>query len=176
MSHALAKKYVNALVQGCNDNELEEVYQALMHLSQAYKVEKFNTIILSPNISKLDKETFVLSLLKTTDSKFVNFIKFLNSNDRLKYVPLIVKELAYQRALKSNTFEGTISTNFTMSEAQIKMLEDNFSKKFTAKIQLKNVLNAYPGIKVEIDDLGVEVSFSVERLKAQMSEHILKAI
>ena len=38
------------------------------------------------------------------------------------------------------------------------------------------MVNAYPGIKVELDNLGVEVSFSAERLKAQMCEHILKAI
>ena len=34
----------------------------------------------------------------------------------------------------------------------------------------------YNGIKIELEDLGVEASFSMDRLKAQMIEYILKAI
>ena len=41
---------------------------------------------------------------------------------------------------------------------------------------LEPVKSDYNGIKIELDDLGVEASFSVDRLKAQMSEYILKAI
>ena len=100
----------------------------------------------------------------------------LNCNDRLKLIPVVSKELKYQLSLKNNTYEGTVSTNFKMSQAQIATLEENFSKKFNSKIKLNANENSYPGIKVELDDLGVEVSFSVERLKAQMTEHILKAI
>lgn len=176
MSNAVAKKYVNALVQGCNSNELVEMFEELSELTKAYSLEKLNTIIDSPNIAKSTKEEFVLSLVQTKSVKFKNFIKLLNANDRLKLIPNVVEELAYQIALKNNTFEGTVSTNFAMNEVQIKMLEENFSRKFNAKIKLNNLVNAYPGIKVELDNLGVEVSFSAERLKAQMCEHILKAI
>ena len=175
MSNAVAKKYVNALVQGCNSNELVEMFEELSELTKAYSLEKLNTIIDSPNIAKSTKEEFVLSLVQTKSVKFKNFIKLLNANDRLKLIPNIEEE-AYQIALKNNTFEGTVSTNFAMNEVQIKMLEENFSRKFNAKIKLNNLVNAYPGIKVELDNLGVEVSFSAERLKAQMCEHILKAI
>ncbi len=176
MSGAIAKKYVNALMSSCNDKELIEVTSLLAHLGNAFTLEKFNNIILSPDVSVKAKEELVLSLLETSNSKFQNFIKLLSHNDRLKMIPTMVKELKYQLALKNNTYEGEVLTNFAVSKEQIAMLEENFSKKFNAKIKLHSKKETYPGIKVELDDLGVEVSFSLERLKAQMTEHILKAI
>lgn len=176
MSGAIAKKYVNALMSGCNGGELTEIYSLLTRLIEAFQIEKFNNIILSPDVSTKSKEELVLSLVESKSVKFQNFIKLLSSNDRLRLIPVVAKELKYQLSLKSNTFEGNISTNFKMSQAQIVMLEENFSKKFNAQIKLNVNENSYSGIKVELDDLGVEVSFSVERLKAQMTEHILKAI
>lgn len=176
MSGAIAKKYVNALMSGCTDGELSEVCRLLDQLIVAFQLEKFNNIILSPDVTSKAKEELVLSLVETNSIKFQNFIKLLNSNDRLKLIPSVAKELKYQLSLKNNTFEGSVLTNFEMSPAQVAMLEENFSKKFNAKINLNVNANTYPGIKVELDDLGVEVSFSLERLKAQMTEHILKAI
>ncbi|ATB68737.1 ATP synthase delta chain [Sulfurospirillum diekertiae] len=176
MSGAIAKKYVNALMSGCTDSELTEVYGVLVQLVEAFKLEKFINIILSPDVTSKSKEELVLSLVDTKNIKFQNLIKLINSNDRLKLIPHMAKELKYQLSLKNNSFEGSVSTNFKMSQTQVAMLEENFSKKFNAKINLNANANAYPGIKVELDDLGVEVSFSLERLKAQMTEHILKAI
>ena len=176
MSGAIAKKYVNALMSGCKESELTEAYGLLVQLVEAFKIEKFNNIVLSPDVSSKAKEELVLSLVETKNVKFQNFIKLLNSNDRLELIPVVAKELKYQLSLKNNTFEGSVSTNFKMSQEQVAMLEENFSKKFNSKINLNANANTYPGIKVELDDLGVEVSFSLERLKAQMTEHILKAI
>ena len=176
MSGAIAKKYVNALMSSCNEAELTEVYGLLTQLVEAFKLERFYNIILSPDVATKAKEELVLSLVETQNVKFQNFIKLLNCNDRLKLIPVVSKELKYQLSLKNNTYEGSVSTNFKMSQAQIATLEENFSKKFNSKIKLNANENSYPGIKVELDDLGIEVSFSVERLKAQMTEHILKAI
>ena len=176
MSGAIAKKYVNALISSCNDAELTEINGLLTQLVGVFKIEKFNNIILSPDVSTESKEGLVLSLTEIQNVKFQNFIRLLGNNDRLKLIPAIVKELKYQLSLKNNSYEGSVLTNFKMSPKQIATLEENFSKKFNANIKLNANENTYPGIKVELDDLGVEVSFSVERLKAQLTEHILKAI
>lgn len=176
MSGTIAKKYVNALMKSCNESEIAEVYKALLSLVEAFKIAKFNNIVLSPDVSMEQKEALVLSLLETKETKLINFIKLITLNDRLILIPSIVKELNYQLSLKNNVFEGEVLSNFTISAAQIKTMEENFGKKFDAKIKLTASKNSYPGIKIALDDLGVEVSFSLERLKAQMSEHILKAI
>lgn len=176
MSNAIAKKYVNALMGSCNSNELLEIYTLLDGLLAAFKIDKFNNIVLSPDVKAVDKENLVLSLVDSKNSKFQNFIKLLNCNDRLKLIPIIVHELKYQVSLKNNAFEGEITSNFKLTKEQVSKLEENFGKKFNAKIKLNSIINDYPGIKIQLDDLGVEVSFSLERLKAQLSEHILKAI
>ena len=176
MSGAIAKKYVNALMKSCNEKELGEIYKALVTLSEAFKIVKFNNIILSPDVSVGEKENLVLSLVDTKEAKLSNFIKLVVLNDRLVLIPAIVKELNYQLSLKNNVFEGEVFSNFAITSAQMKTLEENFGKKFDAKIKLNASQSTYPGIKIALDDLGVEVSFSLERLKTQMSEHILKAI
>lgn len=176
MSTAIAKKYVNALIESCNEKELSSIHTALTSVSEAFKITKFNNIVLSPDVSQKDKESLVLSLIDIEEAKFSNFIRLIVLNDRLGLIPLIAKELNYQISLKKNVFEGEVLSNFKMTPAQVSTLEENFGKKFNAKIKLNPSQNSYPGIKIALDDLGVEVSFSLERLKAQMSEHILKAI
>jgi F-type H+-transporting ATPase subunit delta len=176
MSIKIAKKYVNALIKSCDEKELNNYFKELTTLSSVYSEEKFLNIILSPDVKKSEKEKFILSLNQSGDKKFINFLKLLNQYDRLDLIPQIADELRYQVAVENNQFTGTISSDFNIVAKKIKILEESFSKKFNSSIKLEKSKDKYPGVKVEIDDLGVEVSFSLERLKAQMSEHILKAI
>ncbi len=176
MKGIVAKKYVNALMKSCSDSELSSVENSLDELSSAFSSVKFNNIILSPDLSNDKKEEFILSLLSSSEPKVINFVKLLVLNDRLDLIPTISKELKYQISLKSNSYEGEIISNFEISKNQLSSLEENFSKKFNADIKLKMKISDYPGVKIQLDDLGVEVSFSQDRLKAQMVEHILRAI
>jgi len=176
MKGIIAKKYVNALMKSCNDSEINSIEKSINEISSAFGSTKFNNIILSPDLSDEKKEEFVLSLLSKSEGKIVNFIKLLSANDRLTLIPAISKELKYQISLKSNSYEGEVISNFEISKEQITKLEENFSKKFSASIKLNAQVSDYPGVKIQLDDLGVEVSFSLDRLKSQMVEHILKAI
>jgi len=176
MKSIIAKKYVNALMKSFSDSEISSIEKSINDISSAFSSKKFNNIILSPDLSTNKKEEFILSLLSNSKGKTLNFIKLLAANDRLPLIPSIAKELKYQIALKSNTYEGEVTSNFKITKAQISKLESNFGKKFSSDIKLKAVVSDYPGIKIQLDDLGVEVSFSLDRLKTQMVEHILKAI
>jgi len=176
MSGTIAKKYVNALVVSCNDDQIRSISSALEEIVDAFKLPKFITIVQSPDVSVADKEALLISLVANSEIKFTNFIKLLAHNNRLALIPLIAKELNYQLSLKENVFEGEVMSDFKITAAQLRTMEDNFGKKFNANIKLHASKRSYPGIKIALDDLGVEVSFSLERLKAQMSEHILKAI
>ncbi len=176
MSNQIARKYVKALMKSFDDKELKEVYESIKELSSACNVDKFNNIIESPDMDRKKREDFILSLNENSDTKFINFLKLLSQHDRLELMPEICNELKYQEALKNNEFTGVIMSDFDITQEKISTLEENFSKKFNSKIKLKKSNDEYPGVKVKIDDLGLEVSFSLERLKAQMSEYILKAI
>lgn len=176
MKGIIAKKYVNALMKSCSDSEISSIEKSINEISSAFCSTKFSNIILSPDLSNEKKEEFVLSLLGKSEGKTLNFIKLLVTNDRLSLIPTISKELKYQISLKNNSYEGEVISNFEISKEQITKLEENFSKKFSADIKLNAHVSDYPGVKIQLDDLGVEVSFSLDRLKSQMVEHILKAI
>lgn len=176
MENIIANKYVNALMKSCDDSEIILAEKSINELASAFSSTKFNNIILSPDLSIEEKEKFVLSLLEKSEGKLLNLIKLLAKNNRLSLIPAIAEELKLQTSLKNNSYEGEVVSNFEISKEQITSLEENFSKKFNATIKLKSQKSDYPGVKVELDDLGVEVSFSLDRLKTQMVEHILKAI
>lgn len=176
MKGIIAKKYVNALLSSCSDSEINSIEKYISNISSAFASTKFNNIILSPDLCANKKEEFVLSLIDNPEGKIINFIKLLTLNDRLSLIPVISKELKYQISLKNNSYEGEILSNFEIRKEQIDELEASFSKKFSSQIKLKSIVSDYPGVKIQLDDLGVEVSFSLERLKSQMVEHILKAV
>jgi len=138
--------------------------------------DKFKSIISLPTLKASQKVEFVLSLVKNQDVKFANFIKLLGANKRLELIPAILDEMKIEQSLLENTYRGEVVGNFDLSAEQLKALEENFSKKFNSKIKLDGSKSDYNGVKVELDDLGVEVNFSIDRLKSQMSEYILKAI
>ena len=64
MSGAVAKKYVNALMSGCTEQEVVEINEALVLIARAFKLEKFDHIIFSPDVSIKAKEELVLSLME----------------------------------------------------------------------------------------------------------------
>ena len=176
MNEVVAKKYVKAILSDVKSNELNAFIENLVELAAAFGSEKFKSIISLPTLKTSQKVEFVLSLVKNQDAKFANFIKLLGANKRLELIPAILDEMKIEQSLLENTYRGEVVGNFDLSAEQLKALEENFSKKFNSKIKLDGSKSDYNGVKVELDDLGVEVNFSIDRLKSQMSEYILKAI
>jgi len=176
MSEIVAKKYVKALTKTLDDNSLAEVLSSLTSLVPAFSDKKFTNILNSSDVATDKKEGFILSMIENPTDKLTNFIKLLSANGRLVDIPSIEKELSKQLALKNNQYEGLLISNFKVDDSEIKEIEQNLSKKLDADIKLTNKVTDYPGIKVEVESLGIEVSFSGERLKAQMAEHILSSL
>jgi F-type H+-transporting ATPase subunit delta len=176
MSDVIAKKYVNALMKSLDSESLGRALSSLKSLVPAFGNTKFNNVLNSSDVSVADKEGFILSMIDNPDAKLTNFLKLLSTNGRLTEIPSIVKELSKQIALKNNQYEGLLISNFEVGDDEIRDIESNLSKKLNADIKLTNQVTDYPGIKVEVESLGIEVSFSQDRLKAQMAEHILNSL
>ncbi len=176
MSSVIAKKYVKALISSLDDKALVSTLGNLKTIVPSFANKKFNEILGSHNITNSQREAFILSLFKNPDEKFTNFLKILNANGRLSDIPAITHELSKQISLKNNEYEGLLISNFKVDKADIKEIEENISKKLDATIKLTNKVSENSGIKVEVESLGVEVSFSSDRLKSQMTEHILKTL
>ena len=176
MSDAIAKRYVKSLVNSMDKKSLANVSKELAELSKAFSNKKFKEIVLSPELSKSKIEEFLLSMVESKDKKFKNFLKILVQNGRLNEIPSISKELNKELAIMEGKFEGVLISNFKVNDKEIKDIESSLSKKLGNTISLKNRVTDYPGLKVEIDDLGVEVGLSVDRVKSQLAKHILEAI
>ncbi len=174
MKDSITKRYVKAIMESFEGKSLEAFMKFCGNLNSLYSMDKFITILQSPDVAKEKKLELVL--LDNKDKKIQNLMKILSENDRLLMIPSIYEELKSQVSQQKNIYEGEVFSDWKISKEQLGKLEEGFSKKFGATVKLNATKCDYPGLKISVDSLGVEASFSVERLKAQIAEHILKAI
>ena len=170
-----AKKYVKALIESYKQSELTGVLEIFKSLSLAFETEKFNDIINSPAIKDNAKVDLILSFIKKPDEKISNLIKLLAKNRRINFWFFHSKRKV-NNAAANNEFYGKIYSSKDIEKSKLKELEAQISKKFSANIKLEPVIANYNGVKIDVEDLGFEISFSIDRLKNKMSEYILKAI
>ena len=176
MTDLVAKRYVKALLIDADVKAITAINKELSQISLAYLDSKFNDIISSSEVKNDDKVNFILSLNEKASNTVKNLIKLLGENKRLDIIPSIVEELENQLAIINNNYTGVIYTNNELKSTDVKSIESQFSKKFDVNLSLQQDVCDYDGIKVDIDGLGVEISFSKDRLRSQMIEHILKAV
>lgn len=176
MEELVAKRYVKALVETSSIKELEKYNELLKVLSDLFEQKEISQILLSPEIDEKKKCELLLDALKDVDDKFKNLIKLLAEKKRIYLIPEISKELQKELYSLKNEYEGLVYSETDLDEKEIKEIEDTLSKRVGAKVVLKKAPQKYDGIKVEVDSLGIEISFSRSKLKNQIIEHILKAI
>lgn len=176
MSFAISKKYVRAIIASSDDKELESISTALFDLAGCFKSEKLRNIISFPNIKPEEKVDFLLSLIDYKNDKVKNLINLLAQNKRLNLIPEIANSLLEQISAKNGNYIGNVYAQASLSDSELEELAKKFSQHFKADINLSDAKDKFNGAKVELDGLGVEVSFSVDRFKSQLNEYILKAI
>ncbi len=176
MNDLIAKRYVKALLDGKDVAAATSIYNELSEISKAFADDKFISIISSIEVKEDQKTDLIISLVDNTSDTTKNLIKLLGSKKRLEIIPFIVAELKANIGAMGNSYEGVVYTNNALSDQYINSIAEQFSKKFDVKLSLTQDVCDYDGIKVDIDGLGVEISFSKDRLKSQMINHILKAV
>jgi F-type H+-transporting ATPase subunit delta len=176
MNDLIAKRYVKALLDGKDVTTATSICNELSEISKAFADEKFISIISSIEVKESQKVDLIISLVDNISDTTKNLIKLLGSKKRLEIIPFIVAELKANVGAMENSYEGVVYTNSTLSDQYINSIAEQFSKKFDVKLSLTQNVCDYDGIKVDIDGLGVEISFSKDRLKSQMINHILKAV
>ncbi|EAH4570725.1 F0F1 ATP synthase subunit delta [Campylobacter sp. 2352 PW] len=173
MEKVIAKTYAKAILER---NDFENFYSNLLELSSAFASNKFIDILNSYETKQDKKLELILSLLNNPSDAFKNFINLIVDNKREMLIPEITKELSEQKASKENTFLGQVYSKEKLSEEEIKNLEEKLSLKFNAKIRLDSKISDNDSVKISLDGLGYEISFSMQSLKAKMNDYILKAI
>ena len=176
MSILVAKKYVKALVMDSDISKILQINDELKLISTAFASEKFNNIIESIDVKANEKVSLINSFIENANSSVTNLVKLLSDNKRLNIIPAISKELDKEVSILTNTYTGVIYSNEKLNDEYVEKLQSDFANKFDCKLTLINDVCDYDGIKVNIEDLGVEISFAKNIFKSQMIEHILKAV
>lgn len=177
MEELIAKRYIKAIKQDSNIEKLQDIATIFSILAQAFNDEKFNQIINNPDVSRDDKSAILLDAVKSTDSKDVeNLIKLLAEHNRINIIPAIAEVMRKDIALSSKTYNGIVYSDSDIDTKVIEDLGNGLGNKFDSKISLEFKKDNFNGIKVDVEDLGVEISFSKSRINSQIIDHIAKAI
>lgn len=173
MEDLIVKKYVKALLAR-KDSQL--FYESLLQIYPAFSLHKFVSILQAQECTKAEKLKLVLSLLENPSPAFVNFLKLLSQNSRLELLFKITEELKRQRALQSQIYTGILYSQSPLEKKDLEQLQAKLSQKFKINIELENQISQNEGIKISLEQLGYELSFSMQTLKNKMSAYILKTL
>jgi len=177
MEAMIAKRYVKALSSLMNEADLENTQVLFEALSSAFEDASFSTIINDPQISSEAKIQLMLSMVESAQSETINnLVRLLAERGRLFIIPAMTEELRLLLANTRRAYEGKVYSKSEIEPAMLFALGGDLGNKMGASISLAYVASDYDGIKVEVEDLGVEVSLSKSRINTQLVEHILKAI
>ncbi|MCK9455159.1 MAG: F0F1 ATP synthase subunit delta [Sulfurimonas sp.] len=177
MEELIAKRYIKAIKQGSSAENMQNIASIFAVLAEAFNNEKFNQIINNPDVSKQQKSEILLDAVKSTNSKDVeNLIKLLAEHNRINIIPAVAEVMRKDIAITNKSYSGAVYSNSDIDAKVIDDLSIGLGSKFNSKISLKFEKSSFNGIKVDVADLGVEISFSKSRINSQIIEHIAKAI
>jgi len=174
MEELIAKRYAQALSSVSKD--LPGIVEVLNVLSEAISSAEIKSTLISPIISSESKTEMILSALSDDDSTLVNFIKVLGENKRLDLIPAITKVLNTDQQRVSNEYEGVLKSTSSLDQAALADLEKTLEKYTGSKIKLTQEKSDIEGLRVSVDDLGIEVNFSKQRVKEQLIDFIKKSL
>ncbi|CAA6814954.1 MAG: ATP synthase delta chain (EC [uncultured Sulfurovum sp.] len=178
MEELIAKRYVNALVSATSKKDRADFSKVLLGLSEAFSDAQVSETLTSPLVSNEQKTTLVLEGLgEEANDKLVNFIKIIGENGRLDLLPNIARVLKQTIQSETNKYEGIVTSSTKLKAAELKELQESLST-YTggATIKLTQEISDLEGIKVSVDDLGIEVNFSKQRVKEQLIDFITKSL
>lgn len=179
MTNVVARKYVNALTKSYPESELEGVMVALSKIANALTIQKLRFILVSKEVSHSAKSELLLEASeKQQDPKFANFVKLLVDKQKIEYVASMAEELRKYLASRKGSVSGVVTANFNVTDEIKSALEKSLSNKLGKSVELSvdtHASHQFDGIRVNLDDISVEVEIEKNRLKNQIIEHVLKS-
>ncbi len=173
----IAKRYVQSLVAVLDETSLDNTSELFALIANAFNDAKFIQIMNSNDIASSAKTTLILGMVESANSNEINnLIKLLGENGRLALIPALAQELKRQISIIKRSYNGRIYSETAMDKASVEAIAQDLGKKTGTTISLVSVPLACDGVRVVVDGLNVEIDFSKNRLNAQITEHILKAI
>lgn len=175
MEELIAKRYVQALTSVTKDVAADA--KLLNTLSEALSTAEAKNLLMSPVVAAEAKTQMVLGAVgKDVGTTMTNFIKILGENKRLDLIPAIAKVLNFELQKEANVYEGVVKSANTLDDTALVDLEETLKKYTGATVKLSQEKTSLEGLRVTVDDLGIEVNFSKQRVKEQLIDYIKKAL
>jgi len=173
----VAKRYAKALMEIDAGKKIDAFIDTLGAVASALKDPKAQEIIASPLVSAEEKVSLITeSLGKKADPILKELIKVMGEKGRLGLIPELTAILKFEKKKESNSFVGRVESRNLLGAAELKSLENALSKHSGAQIALEQVKSDLNGVKVEVEDLGLELNFSKDRVKTALLDYIQKAL
>jgi len=177
MEELIAKRYIKAIRESSDSNVMQEMSIIFSALNELFNDTKFISIMNNPEVSRDEKLKILLAAVESAKSeKINNFIKILVENKRINIIPALAEGMRKDIANTTKKYNGVVYSDSDINEKVIQDLSSGLSKKFDSTITLDFIKTDFDGIKVDVDDLGIEINFSKSRINSQIIEHIVKAI
>lgn len=177
MVEQIAKRYIGALKQDTDLKSLKIISDIFSELALSFENESFTNIINNPGVKVEDKTNILLDAVKSAKSdRLNNLIKLLGEHKRLNIIPTIATEMKKDLASTNKSYTGVVYSDEKITAKVVKDLSIGLGAKYDSKIILEFVQNDFNGIKVDVEDLGIEINFSKTRINNQIIDHIVKAI
>ncbi|MBL0707633.1 MAG: F0F1 ATP synthase subunit delta [Sulfurimonas sp.] len=177
MEELIAKRYIKALKSSSDRSSMADITIVFKSLAQAFKEIKFLQIMKSKDVNSEQKLEILLDAVKPANSETINsLIKLLVEKDRINIIPALAEGMRKDAADSSKVYSGVIYSDTDIDTKLVEDLSSGLSKKFDSNISLEFIKDDFDGIKVDVEDLGVEINFSKSRINNQIIEHIAKAI
>jgi len=175
MEELIAKRYAKALSSASKN--ISSITEILNVLSEVIDKKEIKVVLHSPIVSSEKKTEMILSSLnEKVDIILLNFIKILGENRRLDLIPAIAKVLSSDLQKVSNKYEGILKSKETLNEDAVSSLEESLKKYTGSTIKLSQEKSDFEDLRVLVDDLGIEVNFSKQRVKEQLIDFIKKSL
>lgn len=176
MTSSIAKKYARALIATFSTEELKALLLFLKSLESALNNKQITDLITSPFLSKTQKMSALLACASHTNQKIQNFLKILVASDRLMIISHIAHEIEKKVFEHNKEYIANLSSKEKFDENTIKNIQESLARKLNTKLNIHQEQNSIDGIKLAIEDLGIEISFSEQRFGDELKKHILKAL
>jgi len=177
MNELIAKRYAKALMELVPQKDLAALLESLRKVRKAFAAPQAAELIASPLVGSTQKfELLVAPLDEKIDARLYRLLVVMSEKGRLDLVAELTEILAYEIKKQSNRFEGNVEADAALSKEKIKRLEEVLASYSGAKIKLKQTSKNGDGLRVSVEDLGLELNFSKTRVKSDLLDFIQRAL
>ncbi|ANV98454.1 hypothetical protein BBW65_06435 [Helicobacter enhydrae] len=171
----IANKYSLALIESVDLDTLALFCSYQAKIDESFKNQDFWTFVTSPLVVDDQKLELIKQVCGELDKTFAFFLRILVRNNRLKLLPLVMQNLALYLANKKKECRAFVYYHQKLGEENKAKLQEIILQKFGLKTEIVECIVSEEKMRISIEELGVEFSFSKERVMQKLKQSILSS-